>query len=317
MSRIGPLALLCMGWLAVAKAFAQTDGKQILWTADWSRNATYVAYGGNIDTLKILHGNDHKPWRSIPLKSTITRITWHPTKNWIAVATQTSADPSRIINLDSGENILLSGISPDGARGLDWSHNGDYLAVGDNDGQILIYDTNGKFVRSIENENKKSITAVAWHPSKNVLVVLSDKIRIFDTAGKLLQSIKHRPEEVLMLCVAWHPSGRFFTTGDYGDAQDKSMLQFWNAQGELLQQHIVSEAEIRNLCWNRKGTRLATASEALRIWDEDGNLLHQGVSEAYLWGVSWNGKGNRLVTSSMEQQVVFWGRDARKLMILD
>lgn len=309
--------LIIIALLAIVPTVAQTDGKEILWTADWSPNGKYIAYGGNIDTLKILDGNNHKPRRSIPLKNTITRVKWHPTKNWIAVATQISPDASRIVDLDTGTSHLLPGISADGARGLDWNYTGDYLAVGDNDGQILIYDITGKLLRSFSNDSKKSITALAWHPSENILIAVSEKINIFNFEGTLIQSIKHRPEEVLLLCVAWHPSGKFFATGDYGDAQDKSMLQFWDEKGKLLQQHIVSKAEIRNLRWNDKGSRLATASDALRIWDTDANLRYEGLSEDYLWGVSWNGKGKRIVTSSMEQHVVIWDSKARRLKTIN
>lgn len=296
---------------------AQTAGKEILWTADWSPNGKYIAFGGNTDTLKIVGAKHYEPWRSIPLKNTITNVKWHPNKNWIAVATQMSADASRIVDLDAGTSFLLSGISPDGARGLDWNYTGDYLAVGDNDGQILIYDATGKLLHSFHNDSKKSITALAWHPSENRLIVVSEKINMFDFDGKLILSLKHRPEEVLLLCVAWHPSGKFFVTGDYGDARDKSMLQYWDEKGKLLQQHIVSKAEIRNLRWNDKGSRLATASDALRIWDTDGNLLYEGLSEDYLWGVSWNGKGKRIVTSSMEQRVAIWDSKARRLKVIE
>lgn len=298
--------------------FAQdTISKKILWTADWSPDGKFIAVGGNLDTLKIYSENNFKLYKSFPIKSTITRIKWHPSKNSIAVATQLSDDKSCIINLDTNERIELKGISPDGARGIDWNYTGEYLVVADNDGQILIYDSKGNLIRSFKNENTKSIPAVDWHPKKNILVTVSDKIRLFDIEGNLLKSIQHRTEEVMLLSVVWHKSGTFFVTGDYGDRQDKSVLQYWDENGKLLRSIDSSEGEYRNLAWNPKGNKLATASDALRIWDTKGKLISEGKSKDYLWGVSWDKQGNRIITSSKEQNIVIWNDKAQKVSVVE
>jgi WD40 repeat protein len=300
------------------QAFAQiTTGKEILWTTDWSPDGKFIAIGGNLDTLKIYAEKNIKLYKSFPVKNTITRIKWHPSEDIIVVTTQMSGDKSCIINLKTNEKIELNGISPDGARGIDWNYTGEYLAVADNDGQILIYTIKGELVRKFTNENTRSITAIEWHPQKNILTTVTDKIRFYDIEGNLLKSIKHRPEDVMLLSIAWHKSGDFFVTGDYGDEKDKSLLQYWNEQGELLKSIDISKGEFRNLSWNPKGNRLATASDALRIWDTKGNLISEGKSEDYLWGVSWNKKGNRIVTSSLEQRIILWNKKAEMLLTIE
>ena len=300
------------------QAFAQqTAEKQILWSSDWSPNGKFIAIAGNLDTLKIYHAKDVKPYRSFPIKSTITRVKWHPSKNLIAVATQNSGDKSCILNLDTNEKIELNGISPEGARGMGWNHTGEFLALGDNDGQIWIYDLKGVLIRKFKHENTRSITALDWYPAKNVLLAVSEDIMLFDIEGNLLKFIKHRPEQVLMLCVAWHKSGTFFVTGDYGHDQTRSLLQYWDEAGKLLKSIDVSKGEYRNLSWNARGNRLATASDALRIWDTKGKLISEGESKDYLWGVSWNKKGNRIITSSLEQRIVLWNKKAEKLLSIE
>jgi len=289
--------------------------KEILWTTDWSPNGKYIAIGGNVDTLKIYSESNLKPYKSLPIKNTITRVKWHPTKNIIAISTQNSKDKTSIINLDENEKIELNGLSPEGARGIDWNYTGEYLAVADNEGQILIYNIKGELIRKFINQSSstKSITAIDWHPKKNILTTVTDKIRFFDIEGNLLKSIKHRQEEVLLLSIAWHKTGDFFVTGDYGDEKDKSLLQYWNEQGELLKTIDISKGEYRNLAWNSKGDRLASASDALRIWDTNGNLISEGNSKDYLWGVSWNEKGTRIITSSMEQRIILWNKKAKRI----
>ena len=294
-----------------------TKVKQILWAADWSPNGKYIAIGGNVDTLTIYNSEDLSIHKSVPVKNTITRMQWHPTKKMLAVATQNSADKPFILNEENNEKIELTGISAEGSRGLDWNNTGEYLAIADNDGFILIYDVKGNLIKKFNNENTKSITAIEWHPQKNILTTLSDKIRFFDIDGKLLKSIKHRTEDVLLLSLAWHSSGDFFVIGDYGDADVKSWLQFWSEQGELMRTIDISKGEYRNIAWNPAGDRLATASDALRIWDKNGNLISEGLSPDYLWGLAWNESGTRIVTSSMEQRIILWNRKAKKMKSLD
>lgn len=291
--------------------------KKILWTTDWSPNGKYIAIGGNVDTLKIYNSSNLKLYKSLPIKNTITRIKWHPTKNIIAVTTQMSGDKSSIIDIETNEKIELNGVSLDGARGIDWNYTGKYLAVTDNDGEILIFNIKGDLIRKFNNENTKTITAIDWHPKKDILITVSDKIRLFDINGNLLNSIKHRKEEIMILSVAWHNSGSFFVTGDYGDEKDKSLLQYWDQNGKLLKSIDISKGEYRNLVWNPKGTSLATASDALRIWDTKGNFISAGYSKDYLWGISWNKQGDRIITSSIEQNIIMWNNKAERILALE
>ena len=297
---------------------AQMSGsKQILWTTDWSPNGKLIAVGGNIDALKIYKEKNPTSYRSFPIKNTITRIKWHPSKNMIAVGTQQSADKSCIIDLDSNKKTVLNGISNEGARGVDWNYSGDFLAVADNDGQIAIFDVHGQLVRTCQHENTKGITAIAWHPQKNIFITVGDKIRIFDINGTLLNTIKHRQEDVLLLSVVWHKSGDLFVTGDYGHDDTKTLLQYWNEKGILIRSIDLSKGEFRNMTWNKKGDKLATASDALRIWDKDGNLIAEGQSEDYLWGVSWHKKGKKIITSSLEQRIILWNDKAERIITLE
>lgn len=317
-NRIKILTVLNFLIIVFCNPITAQDEKKILWTTDWSSNGKLIAIGGNTDSLNIYNSN-LKLHKSFPVKNTITRVRWHPSKNIIAVTTQMSSEKSFIINLDSNEKIELNGISPDGARGIDWNFTGQYLAIADNDGQILIYNIKGELIRKFANQSNstKGITAIDWHPKKNILTTVTDQIRFLDIEGNLIKTIKHRPEEVMLLSVVWHKSGDFFVTGDYGDEKDKSLLQYWNEQGELLKSVDISKGEYRNLAWNPKGNRLASASDALRIWDTKGNLISTGNSKDYLWGVSWNELGNRIITSSIQQRITLWNKKAKRIITIE
>jgi len=317
---IFPAAILVLLSYTASKAYAQeTAFKKILWTTDWSPDGKYIAVGGNTDTLKIYRAKDMQLFKSYAIPHTITCVKWHPFKNILAIGTQSTGNKVLILDFETDKRIELAGISPDGARGIDWNYSGDYLAVGDNDGQTSIVDIAGNKIRVIQQENTKSITSIDWHPGKNIFITVGDKIRIYNIDGTLLKTIIHRQEDVLLLSVAWHNSGDFFVTGDYGDTQHdyKPLLQFWNSNGDFIKSVNISKGEYRNLAWNPKGNRLASASDALRIWDKEGNLISVGNSSDYLWGVSWNRKGNSLVTSDTEQRIILWDNKATAKIIIE
>ena len=115
-----------------------------------------------------------------------------------------------------------------------------------------------------------------------------------------------------MLCVKWHKSGKYFVLGDYGDhdVNYKPMLQFWKANGTLIKQLDVSKKEYRNISWTKDGKKLATASDALRIWNKNGDLIAEGLSEDKLWGVDWSPNGKYIVTSSHNGHIRIWDRKA-------
>ena len=92
-----------------------------------------------------------------------------------------------------------------------------------------------------------------------------------------------------MLCVSWHPSGEFFVTADYGDFEYNytPLLQYQNKDGNRLKDIRRSKAEYRNIKWSKDGAFLATASDALRIWDKQGKLIKEIDFKENLCGLTW------------------------------
>lgn len=151
--------------------------KGLLWTVSWSPNGNYISSGGNQDTLRLFSTKSCKIENNYPIKNTITKLKWHPTKEKLAIATQISAEKSRILNLQNSNIIELDSISEDGARGIEWNFDGTLLAVGDNNGMLVIYDENGKFLKK-NDCNQKTITGLSWHPTKNIIVTVGSQIGI-------------------------------------------------------------------------------------------------------------------------------------------
>ena len=305
-------SLIFLGTFQFSGYAQESDFDKIIWAVDWSPDGKFVAVGGNNGDLKVYTKKKFDLFKTYPIKGTITALKWHPSQPLLAIAMQNSENKISLLNFESGKFIELENDIKGGARGLDWNFDGQYLAVADNEGIITIYTKEGKFLKSIKKENTKSYTALHWHPSKNIFLTVSTNIRMYTLEGTLLNKIQNRPEEVLMLCVQWHPSGEFFVTGDYGTYDGvKPLLQFWNYDGTLRKKIIRSKAEYRNIRWSKDGKKLASASDALRIWSKTGELIRETKSENLLWGLDWNPNGKCILTSSIKGKVKVWGKKAK------
>jgi WD40 repeat protein len=261
-------------------ASAQVAKAPVLWTADYSPGGKFYAVGGNDSLLKVYQTNNHKLLQSFKLPGSVQFLDWHKDSRLLAIAL--ADNPVQILNVSTTTFQHFG--STAGSRALDWSSDGELLVVGDYEKTLQIWRKDGTLLKTIQKGDNKTYLSVVWHPQKNIILTGGDKIRIFDTRGNLLQTIKHRREETPILTVRWHPSGEFFATGDYGEPENniESLLQFWGASGALIKTMHGSKAEYRNIRWNQGGELLATASDGLRLWSKSGQVMYSGSSEDLL-----------------------------------
>ena len=288
-----------------------------LWTANWNHNNNQISVGGTQDTLRLFSSETYQLTENIPLRGTITKTKWHPIKNKLAISMQDGTSKSLILDPLSKEQTVLDSLDETGARALGWNKKGELLAVGDYSGFLIIYNEKGKIIKRI-NTKQKGLIGLDWHPEKNIVTVVGERISIYDFDNDSIYDIKPRKEDVLMLCVAWNPNGEFFVTGDYGDFEKDypPLLQFWSASGENLRNIDTSKAEFRNLKWSKDGKILATASESLRLWNENGDLLEASESGNLLWGIDWNKLDSKIVTTDEKGKIIIWDRELNQIQEL-
>lgn len=296
-----------------------------LWTVDISYDDKYIALGGDDSLLRIFTA-DLKLFSSIKTgsKGMIRAVHWHPKKNLLAISSRKGI---WIMDPETGKEIQLEG-DHDGSRALAWNYDGEMLAAAAGGGVVWIWNQEGKLLRTIQktdqdgNPDKKDFLGIDWHPAKNIFTTVGDEIRVFDTSGNQVSVFKHREQQAGLLTVKWHPSGDFFVTGDYGHPKEgiPTLLQFWKPDGKLIREWNESKKEFRNIRWNRQGTYLATASDALRIWTKDGKLLHTGKQEGnnVLWGVDWISDSKKIVTVSFDgSKFQLWDDKAKLLKTIN
>jgi WD40 repeat protein len=302
------VGIIVLAW--VEKSSGQDQGRnKILWTANWSYDNKYIAVGGVDKKIRIYDGETFELKKIIDNPTEIQRMSWHPHSNLLAIAA--IDDGSRIIDVDTDLITQFIGDKGYGSRSIAWNYTGDLLANADYEGEITIWTKNGELIRTIKKHNTISNVAIDWHPARNEFIVLSELVRIYDVQGNLLKEFKHRKEDVLMLCVKWHKSGKYFVLGDYGDHDQnyKPLLQFWKSTATLIRDFDIGKEPYRNISWTKDGKKLATASDVLRIWTKEGKLIAAGPSEDRLWGVDWSANGKFVVTSSHNGHIKI--RDAK------
>ena len=287
------------------------------WSVDWHPSKSQFIVGGSNDSfLKLFSDENFEELKSLPYKGTITKTKWHPTENKVAIAVQDGKSKLAILNFDNDKKIKLDSITNDGARAIGWNHSGELLAVGDYEGYLTIFNKEGKFLKRV-NTNEKGIIGLDWHPTENLIVAVGEKITFYNYELDSLNQINDRSEEieVLMLCVAWHPNGKFFVTGDYGDFQYQypPLLQYWTYEGQRIKTIEESKAEFRNMAWSSDGNLLATASEKVRLWNKDGDLLAEEATKNLLWGIDWNQDASILVATDDKGKIIIWDRNLNRV----
>ena len=265
--------------LALAALLQSAEAKEsptnILWSVDWSSDDKLFAVGGAWVGLFDATTYERRRSASLDASKPASKIRWHPNRNLLAVSGGAD-DVTALYDLDTNRKTPLK--IKEGTRGIAWNSTGESVATAGDDGSLQIWSQDGKLQHTTKPEHAKSLTGVAWHPAKDEVVTVGEFITLYDGLGTIIKQVSHRPEAkglCLLLCVEWHPSGQFFVVGDYGnrDTGDAPVLQFWSADCKLLKTiNVASGAELRNVSWNRDGTLLASASDALRIWSNDGQL---------------------------------------------
>lgn len=217
----------------------------------------------------------------------ITELRWHPGGRLLAVAVQ-GGGRTTIYNTATGARTALDSLDEFGVRAIGWEASGSRLATGDYSGNITLYDTTGTLLAQYPTA-QKGLIGLDWSPDGRTLAAVGEDLLLMNVATGTYLAIADRAEEILLLSVAYHPSGKLLATGDYGDDTHPPLLQFWDSQGNRLLRIDEARGPYRSLEWSHDGSTLAAVSDAIRLYDREGKKIgEQRVpGDRLLWGLSW------------------------------
>lgn len=268
-----------------------------LWTvAHHPSDSSLLVTGGTSGTVYLLAGGCVRD--SVVVGGTVTELRWHPGGQLIAIAVQDGV--SAIADVRTGALLPLAGLHEFGARAVGWDPSGERLAVGDYAGDLSLYDTAGGLLERIHLP-QKAIIGLDWSPDGRSVATVGDDLVLYDPASGRIRVVPDRDEDVLMLSVAFHPSGGLLATGDYGDQEHgrQPLLQLWDTSGVRIRVITDAAAEYRSLEWSRDGKLLAAVCDELRISTRGGELAGRRTvaGGALLWGVSWAADGGQVAVT--------------------
>jgi WD40 repeat protein len=275
------------------------------WTASWSYDDRFVAVGNSEGELAIYETTDWTKIKSWNFKATtITKTEWNPGAPILAVAAFSHDEKTSIIQLyDISKNHIIKNL-PDTVqgRGVSWSPSGEEVAYVGKNGRITIFTKNGEVLKTLSFSNPGGLFDIDWHPVNGQLVAVEEDIFLIDIdRDRLLATIDDGTKSKGILACRWHPSGKFFVTGDYGhesEGGEPSCLKYWTREGTLLKSIKESKSEYRNISWRRDGKYLAAATDVLLVLTENGDVISKTkFDDNNLWGIDWNNNGDKIISS--------------------
>ncbi|GAB3168959.1 hypothetical protein GCM10027059_32890 [Myceligenerans halotolerans] len=243
-----------------------------------------------------------------------------PDQSYWAVAV---ASDGRSARASSDGTIALIGSEADvdgllhgaPAEALAWSADGHFLAAGDHDGHVRIYESEsirsgGADPMQVLTGHQDWISDIAWSASGRFIASGSDDrtARIWDVAGGEQHTVL-RSHDNYVDGVAWSPDERHIAT-----ASADWTLGIWDVStGQRIETLKGHEARVECIAWSPDGNWLVTGSddETVRIWNavtfEYSHVA--GVHRGKVTSVSWSADSNTVMSSSADGTVRAWRRE--------
>ncbi|MDY6941038.1 MAG: NB-ARC domain-containing protein [Cyanobacteriota bacterium] len=196
-----------------------------------------------------------------------------------------------------------------------FSPDGEYLATGDADREIVLWQTRDGQKRSTCKGHASWVWSVAWSPDGKTLASGSEDrtIKLWDAStGNLLQTLHGHTNPIWS--VAWSPDGTTLASG----SEDRT-VKIWNiSTGECVQTLEGHEGWVRSVVWNAEGTTLASGSDdgTISIWNPHTGEMLQALTEHTqgVLSVAWSPDGKTLASGSGDRTVKLWDTQTGKML---
>lgn len=149
-----------------------------------------------------------------------------------------------------------------GCDAVDFSPDGQLLAIGVTDGGVCLFDTK---TWTRQNLDIRAATAdLKWHPDGHSLAIVhGDGVEFWDRSADTFSKLYNRLSDA-MEHLSWHPNGQFFAT--IGQTQG---VKIWSFPDRVLIRELGGFSQFGvSVCWSPDAERiLACATNSLHIWN--------------------------------------------------
>jgi WD40 repeat protein len=204
---------------------------------------------------------------------------------------------------DVAANTITVTLYTSWAYCVDWSPDGQQLAVGTNSGEVQIWDVaSQQMLHTWQSPTHTAVLSLGWSPDGNTIASgeWAGEIYLWDVAtGQVRQTItgySNEPSDVNGL--AWSPDGSTLAT-THPDGQ----IRLWDpATGQLTLAIEAHTGWARGIAWSPDGLLLASTGQDRRIvvWDPLTGLPYaeQHHNRLPVWSVSWSPDGTMVASGA-------------------
>lgn len=195
--------------------------------------------------------------------------------------------------------------------GISFSADGDLLVSISRDGEVKLWQPNGKLVRTLEN-NGYWFTDVAVSPDHQLIATAdgNGQITLWNQEGEHLQTLSDWYGDVIR-SLTFSPDGTYLVS-----AHNNGTIGFWTLDAmqlketaDFLQAH---EGPVSQVSFNADGTWFASSGfdGIVKLWRQDGSLAYTLPShDSPVNHVSFSPDGKTIATASDDGTLKLWSLD--------
>ncbi|KAF7957799.1 hypothetical protein EAE96_003369 [Botrytis aclada] len=194
---------------------------------------------------------------------------------------------------------------------LDVDPAGRFIISGSWDAEARIWPLGKWECESVLRGHEGSVWAVLAIDSETVITACADKlIRVFNTSGKLLRTIRGSADVVRALCrlPKGHPSG-----ADFASAGNDGVIRLWTLSGKQVAELHGHENFIYSIASTSSGEIISSGEDrTLRIWKDSRciqTITHPAIS---VWGVAVCGENGDIVSGASDRVVRVFTRSSER-----
>ncbi|KAF7955108.1 uncharacterized protein EAE97_000367 [Botrytis byssoidea] len=194
---------------------------------------------------------------------------------------------------------------------LDVDPAGRFIISGSWDAEARIWPLGKWECESVLKGHEGSVWAVLAIDSETVITACADKlIRVFNTSGKLLRTIRGSADVVRALCrlPKGHPSG-----ADFASAGNDGVIRLWTLSGKQVAELHGHENFIYSIASTSSGEIISSGEDrTLRIWKDSRciqTITHPAIS---VWGVAVCGENGDIVSGASDRVVRVFTKNSER-----
>ena len=280
-----------------------STGKGPVYSQDWSPDGLLLVTA-DTDQIRIWNVSTRRESGVLAgHTSFVWGLAWSPiTLDGTSLLVSASEDGT-VRLWDVAANTATATLNTGWAFCVDWSPDGQQLAVGTNAGEVQIWDVaSQQMLHTWQSPTHTAVLSLGWSPDGNTIASgeWAGEIYLWDVGtGQVRQTItgySNEPSDVNGL--AWSPDGSTLAT-THPDGQ----VRLWNpATGQLTLTIDAHTGWARGMAWSPDGNLLASTGEDRRIvlWDLVTGLAYaeQHHNRLPVWSVSWSPDGTMVASGA-------------------